>query len=351
MSEPLIENIYYMLSYAYRALTQEAYKNIAVEAFDNVYDLFAAILSKGILSQVKRGLYREYREESMPLSSLRGKIALQDSLKLITRRANRLHCVYDELTENIYMNRLLKTTALLLARRKSTELKPENARALNAGLKYFDAVDCLTPSMIDWKGFVFHRNNYTYQMLVGICYLVLKGLLLTKQEGDSRLAGFIDDQQLSRLYEKFILAYLQKHYPELNPVSKEIPWDTPDGDAFLPAMRSDVFLTSGAKALIIDAKFFRRVLLEHYGKKILRSENLYQIYVYVKNEDKHHSGSVSGMLLYAKTDDREIDALDYVIGGSRISVRTLDLNQRFCIIKRRLDGLVADWREAGNVAD
>ena len=43
-----IKNIYYMLAYAYQSLQQENYKDIATEKFDNVHNLLAAILAKGV---------------------------------------------------------------------------------------------------------------------------------------------------------------------------------------------------------------------------------------------------------------------------------------------------------------
>ena len=49
----LINNIYHMLSYAFQTLKQENYDDVAVESFDEMYDLLAAILAKGIGYSVK----------------------------------------------------------------------------------------------------------------------------------------------------------------------------------------------------------------------------------------------------------------------------------------------------------
>lgn len=51
-----IQNIYYMLAYAFQVLNEQGYKNIATEEFDNTAELCAAILARGISTQVKRGL-------------------------------------------------------------------------------------------------------------------------------------------------------------------------------------------------------------------------------------------------------------------------------------------------------
>ena len=78
-------------------------------------------------------------------------------------------------------------------------------------------------------------------------------------------------------------------------------------------------------------------MLEYSGKKIFHSNNLYQIYAYVKNADKSRSGNVSGMLLYAKTDEAVTPDSDSIIGGNKISVKTLDLSRPFLGIKMQLN--------------
>ena len=44
----LIQNIYYMLSYAFKALKNEGYKNVQTEQFDNVKELLSEILILGL---------------------------------------------------------------------------------------------------------------------------------------------------------------------------------------------------------------------------------------------------------------------------------------------------------------
>ena len=53
----LIRNIYYMLTYAFQDLRQNNYDDIAGEEFDNILDLFAEILFRGVSFKLKRGLH------------------------------------------------------------------------------------------------------------------------------------------------------------------------------------------------------------------------------------------------------------------------------------------------------
>ena len=54
----VIKNIFYMLSYAYQVLKQTNYEKIETESFEDIHDLFAAILSKAMFQQIKQGLHK-----------------------------------------------------------------------------------------------------------------------------------------------------------------------------------------------------------------------------------------------------------------------------------------------------
>ena len=111
-----IQNIYYMLAYAFQILKEQGYSNVATEEFENTADLLSSILVKGISIQIKRGLSREYVEEIETLSGLRGKIDVTDSIKKQTLIQQRLVCNYDEFSVDSYINQIIKTTAELLMR-------------------------------------------------------------------------------------------------------------------------------------------------------------------------------------------------------------------------------------------
>lgn len=108
-------------------------------------------------------------------------------------------------------------------------------------------------------------------------------------------------------------------------------------------MITDVTLQNENKILIIDAKFYKYNTSDNDTH---HSHNLYQIFTYVKNKQdqvKENSIKVSGILLYAKTTKTIQPDSDYVMGGNKISVKTLDLNQEFSEIKKQLDRTVDDY--------
>lgn len=337
-----IQNIYYMLSYAFQVLKEQEYKKIATEEFENVAELCAAILVKGMSIQIKRGLGREYIEQTEPLSTLRGRIEISESIRGRSMLRKQMVCTYDEFSVNSYLNRIIKTTMMLLLRSDISKTRKKDLRKI---LVYLSEVEELDVYTIDWNQ-QYNRNNQTYQMLISVCYLVIKGLLQTNSDGTTKMMDFLDEQRMSRLYEKFILEYYRKGFPQLNASASQIPWGVDDGvRTMLPIMQTDITLTHGEDVLIIDAKYYSRTTQTQYDVHTLHSNNLYQIFTYVKNKEVEltaHPHTISGMLLYAQTDEEILPNNTYHMSGNIISVRTLDLDQDFTSIAHQLNQIAQD---------
>ena len=298
-----IQNIYYMLAYAFQILNEQGYKSIATEQFNNVAELCAAILSKGMSTQLKRGLGRDYIEETDSISSVRGRIEVTESIKTRSLLKSQLVCSYDDFSVNSYMNRIIKSTMMLLL---GSDISNTRKKELKKLLVFFGDIETLDIRSIDWK-IQYNRNNQTYRMLIGICYLVIKGLIQSDSSGNKRLMGFLDEQRMCRLYEKFILEYYKKEHKELIVSAAQIPWaEDDDCTDMLPVMQSDVTLIHRhtGKVLIIDAKYYAQTMQFNHNVHSIHSANLYQIFTYVKNKTAKEGlnpNNVSGMLLYART--------------------------------------------------
>lgn len=338
-----IQNIYYMLSYAFQILKQEDYQNVAGEKFDNIHNLFALILEKGVSRQLKQGLYREYVPIHEDLSVMRGKLNMNGTMRLKFRQKQKLSCEFDEFSEDNLYNQILKVTIHRIIRAEN--VASERKQALKKLIVYFGNVQLIQPDHIAWNRLIYQRNNRNYELLLNLCYLVLNGMLQTTEDGRYKLLAF-SDEHMERLYERFILEYYKQHHPELNPRSAQVKWDlTEQSDEtmiqFLPKMQTDITLQKGDKTLIIDAKYYSKSMSQNYTKETLRSAHLYQIFAYVKNMDTEKTGNVSGLLLYAKTEGEVFpEGEPYVIGGNHIGARTLDLNQRFNVLAKQLDEII-----------
>ena len=338
-----IKNIYYMFSYAFQSLKELDINFSSVESFDNVQKLCAEILIKGVNNQIKRGINKEYVPETETISSVKGKIEVSDTIKSQAIIRRQVVCTHDEFTINSKLNQIIKATLNLLLK---TDILIEQKKQIRKILMLLNEIDDINVYNIDWNQ-QYNRNNSSYQLLIVICYFVIKGLLRTEDDGTTKIMDLFDEQRMHRLYEKFILEYYKKHYPDLSPSASLITWQLDNNDdSMLPTMKSDIMLQKDNRLLIIDAKYYTHTTQKQFDKNTIHSGNLYQIFTYVKNKeyelkDKKHE--VSGMLLYAKTDEEIQPDSKYSMSGNRIIVKTLDLNQDFTNISGCLNDIVNDY--------
>ena len=90
--------------------------------------------------------------------------------------------------------------------------------------------------------------------------------------------------------------------------------------------------------------YYAATMQSNFDKRTVHSGNLYQIFAYVKNkqiafERAGENVEVSGMLLYAATDEDIQPDATYRMSGNRISATTLDLDRPFDEIRAQLDGI------------
>lgn len=338
-----VRNLYHMLAYAFSALSEQGYRAVATEDFDNAAELCAAILERGVSLQLRRGLGQEYVSRSEARSCLRGKVEVTESVKSQALLRRQMVCSFDEFSVDGAMNRIIKATLAMLVR---SDISRARKKSLKKLMVFFNDVSDIDLHAVDWS-MRYDRNNRTYRMLMAVCWLVVKGLLQNRSDGRTRMMDFFDEQRMCRLYEKFILEYYRKEHPQLCASASYVGWALDDGFGDgLPVMRSDITLSASGRVLIIDAKYYEHTMQQHFDKRSVHSANLYQIFTYVKNKQAEldragESVEASGMLLYAATDEDVQPDFTYRMSGNQIGVRTLDLDRPFEDIRAQLDGIAA----------
>lgn len=211
-----VQNIYYMLSYAFQALQAQNYKDLATVKFHNTAELCAAILDKGISVQLKRGLGRDYLPKSESLSTLQGKLNISESIKTQTLLKKQMICTYDEFSTNTQFNQIIKSTLLLLLKANITNTRKKSLRNL---LLFFSDVSEIDLRFVNWSQH-YNRSNQSYQMLIGICYLIYNGLLQTQTDGTTKIMDFLTNSVCVIYMKNFclntivknILNYLPMHH-------------------------------------------------------------------------------------------------------------------------------------------
>ena len=340
----LIGNVYVMMAYAFRSVHhREAALRGEIE-FDHLHELLAHLIGSETSRQVRRGLHKQYVPHEEELTTVRGKIDVNRSMMRNATSRGRLVCLFDEFSEDTQHNRAVKSALNTLIQHGS--VTQERKRFLKRLISHFAGVSDVPLRIVDWNSLSYQRTNSSYRALIQYCQFLAEGLLPSDEPGESLLTWATDDS-LNDLFERFVREYFAVHYPQLNSRASNVVWSVDDGlelPSQLPAMRTDVTLTDRQRTLIIDTKFYSSPLqLGRWGKASLHSGNLYQLFTYVKNADTMQDGSVSGLLLYAKTTAQEHPDLDTRIQGNRIRATTLDLTLPWPEVRQTLDAIVDLW--------
>lgn len=105
-----IKNLFYMLCYAWNVLAVMDDVKVGSDDFDDAYNLLARVFSYGIGKLIRSGFHRSYVESTEELSTLRGKISVQESINALSMQRKKLVCTYDEYSTNDIFNQILKYT-------------------------------------------------------------------------------------------------------------------------------------------------------------------------------------------------------------------------------------------------
>jgi len=346
MSEVPIQNIYYLLCYAWDKLDERDVVDVTHLEDIHIVELFAKVLINGLVHLRKRGLDRGYIPYEEDTGNLRGKIKFNETLKrnLLTRA--KVHCEFAILSHNVLHNRILKSTIRTLI--KSRDLEDEKIRGqLYDVLLWLSDVDTIPITSSCFRRIQLHRNNAFYGFLMNVCELIYNNLLISELTGETRFRDFLQDEtQMAKLFELFVRNFFRREQSVFSSKSDTIEWDgialDDESEATLPKMHTDISLTSPNRKIIIDTKYYKDALTSVFSKDIIRPGHLYQIYAYIKNYERRNKADTptEGVLLYP-TVHKEFD-LNYQLGGHPVRALTLNLNQDWQGIHRDLIGLTVE---------
>ena len=332
-----IQNIYFLLCYAWNRLEEQGYVQIETEDCDTLRDLFAKVLTQGIRILRKRGLHRQYVEKEDELSRLRGKIRMNPSMKRFTWLKGRMVCRYEELNHDILHNQILKSSLASLSNTKG--LSKESRKRITEVNRLFLEISLIPLSGMIFRRVQYHSNIRHYRFLLNVCELIYEATLPTEESGEQRFREFLrDPKKMPLLFEEFVRNFYRQHAEGYKMGPRIISWDTQgvfNGADLLPQMKTDVTLESPNRKIIIDCKFYENALGGGQFNEKFYSSHLYQILAYLRNQAKQEGWeAVEGILLYPAVNQKLHHTLH--IESHTVQIVTLDLDQPWQKIRDRL---------------
>jgi 5-methylcytosine-specific restriction enzyme subunit McrC len=343
MSIP-IQNIYYLLSYAWHLFEEHEEVLVAGQVGESEFSLLAYLLQRYTHLLLKKGLTQTYISQTETIPGIKGKLNITATLQKNLLRQGKANCSYTQLSPDCLPNQLIKSTIEQVL--NTPELPDWFHRPLQFILSRFNGVQTVGASPEDFRkaNTQYYFNPYYYPVL-SICELLDQQLLPAPEGEGYYFRSFLEDEKLmAKLFEVFVRNFYLREQTNFQVKSEKIAWQLENEVnaqlQYLPIMVTDISLTSANRQLIIDTKFYKSALQAHYNKQKLISGHLYQLFAYLKNQPAQQQVSpVEGILLYPVV-QQELD-LVYQLHGNRVSIKTINLNQPWLAIKTDLLQLIA----------
>ena len=238
----------YLASYAMGAFDLRLEERFDFGDADTVVEAFAAALVAAARRAFGRGLLHGYRTEEEALHTVRGRIVVAEQIR---RRFDLLLPVevrYDEFTDDILANRLVKAAAAQLG---SMRLRSrETRRRLGWVAATLDNVSLVEFAPQDVPEVKFDRLNAHYREVVELSRArVLRYRAFETDRGGMRANGFLMDMNV--VFQEFVTVALRENRLAFPRVSSASGTSTALDEAGRVGLRPDLVWREGSSCLFV----------------------------------------------------------------------------------------------------
>ena len=201
-----------MLEVAYNLESFHMFKgDVEIESIDDVYERIVSILARRVIDRARKGLFRDYIGESDDLPYVRGTIDALGAVMNRVRGIPKIPCRYEEHTADLKENQILYWTLNQVRRqaivRDKVRSELDRARRVLAGtisLQGFLPKDCVQK--------FYHRLNYDYKPMHGLCRFILEQTGPGVHAGDRSFFPF--EVNMPLLFQSFVAEWLRANAPQ-----------------------------------------------------------------------------------------------------------------------------------------
>lgn len=329
-----VENAYNMLQYLYDELKSKRFKTLDITDIKTLDELYSIVISRWCASIAKEGLYKEYVEiEDEELTSPKGQINIRESISKQTHLRGTLICSYDELSDDIYINHILKGTLQYMIYNNTARQEVKNE--ILKTLQLFNGVSYIDITKIHWKDVKFNNNNIRYKHLIEMCKSLVDEHRLEKT------LNVDDDKRLYILFKKQVLKWFRLRYSDTETVELfERPYtmieNEPDFEVQISKYRELLAIRNIDSAVLINIRLQDEKILDNPRLPRLQLEEFVRD---LRDFKKQYSVKVNGCLVYINTNKNKLNLEPMSINSVNnymIGEMVVDINDQWRFIENKL---------------
>ena len=274
-------------------------------------DVLALALSSAAARAFSRGLLHGYRPREESLHTVRGRIMFDEQIRRRFGIPVPLEVRYDEFTDDILANRLVKAAAIRLGRQQLHSAKARGELGRIVGM--LDNVSLVSYPPTDVPNVRLDRLKSHYGEVIALARLILRHGAYESDRGATRSSGFLMDMNV--VFQEFITVALREALGIRDARAfgeRNIPTLDDSGHIHL---RPDLAWYEGRRCVFVgDAKY------KNLTGRAVPNSDMYQLLAYATALDLP-----GGLLIYAKD---EAEARTYRVRGTSMTldVAALDIS-------------------------
>ena len=317
--------------YAMGVFRSQAERRFDFDENEALPDTLAIALASAARGAFVHGLLHGYREEEEALQTVRGRIRLEEQMRRRFGIGLPVEVRYDEFTDDILANSMVKAAVGRLGRMRLRSLKARRGLSwVAAMLEQVSPVEFAPNEVPEIR---FDRLNEHYRSVVGLARLVLRHSAFESGRGDVRASGFL--MNMNDLFQEFVTAALRE---ALGVSDRTLRSDsgvrgvTLDEESNVQLMPDLSWWDDATCTFVGDAKY------KNLTTKAAPNADLYQLLAYATALDLP-----GGLLVYAQG---EADTASYRVrhSGKSLQVVALDLSGTLDEVLGRVDHVAARVR-------
>lgn len=276
-----LDRVLFLVSYALDPVRWPE-QTVSAGARDTVVEAMAQLFLLACRRALRRGPLQGYRHREDALSTVRGRIRIEDQIRRRYGLIPPVEVAYDEFTVDIEENRLLHAAALRVARLPLRDRSLRDGLAGVLGILGDVPVVPYDPRRL--PPITYTRLNRRYRPAIELAKLILRATSTELGDVGETAQAFLVN--MNRVFERFLLVALREAMPAEH-IAHERRLHLDEG-ARIPLKPDFTWLEAGRPVFVGDAKY--KALADGEGKQ----PDLYQLLAYVVA-----LGLPAGMLVYA----------------------------------------------------
>lgn len=274
----------------------------------DLLEAMAHLFESEVRRASRQGLVRGYQARQETLTTLRGRIDITGQIRTRQDRPFPLECSFEEYTEDIELNRIVKAALRRLLRFPG--LSPDLIRGLRFRYRIFDAVTAIEYAPGSVPTIDFTRLNEHWRPAAELARLILEEESLRDKIGETLSISFTVD--MNKLFERFVEKVVNQEVRRAKNTNLRLVAQAPRQLAANVPIIPDLVLSARDKDIAVgDAKY------KEPGKDKPANEDLFQLLSYCVS-----LGLKSGLLIYSGNFDRHyrINQSDIVLEATSINL-------------------------------